>query len=136
LLDIIAPDDDFSAGDFVKEAKNAINEIRKRGKKIIIAGGTWFYIKSLLDEKELPQVGINKELREKLGLKTPDELWEELLKLDPVRAGQIHKNNKDKVIRSIEMCIGLNMPVSQYKREEKEQIKARWFMPKISREEL
>ena len=28
------------------------------------------------------------------------------------------------------------MPVSQYKREEKEQIKARWFMPKISREEL
>ncbi len=136
LLDIIAPDDDFSAGDFVKEAKNAIDEIRKRGKKIIIAGGTWFYIKSLLDEKELPQVGINKELREKLGLKTPDELWEELLKLDPVRAGQIHKNNKDKVIRSIEMCIGLNMPVSQYKREEKEQIKARWFMPKISREEL
>ena len=136
LLDIVTPDCDFSAGDFAKEAQQTIEQIKKEGKNVIVTGGTWFYIKSLLDDKKLPQVGINKKLREELNLKTPDELWEMLYKLDSTRAQQIHKNNKDKVIRSIEMCIGLNMPISEYVREDKEQYGAKWFMPKIEREEL
>lgn len=136
LLDIAKPSEDFSAGDFVKYAKMALEDIKSRGKNVIIAGGTWFYIKSFLDEKELPKVGINKELREELNKKNNDELWQMLNELDPMRASQIHKNNKDKVIRSIEMCKGLNMPVSQYQREEKEPISALWYMPKISRVEL
>ncbi len=136
LLDIITPDCDFSAGDFAKEAQRTIEQIKKEGKNVIVTGGTWFYIKSLLDDKKLPQVGINKKLREELNPKTPDELWDMLYKLDSTRAQQIHKNNKDKVIRSIEMCIGLNMPISEYIREDKEQYDTKWFMPKIEREEL
>lgn len=136
LLDIVTPDCDFSAGDFAKEAQRTIEQIKKEGKNVIVAGGTWFYIKSLLDDKKLPQVGINKKLREELNPKTPDELWDMLYKLDSTRAQQIHKNNKDKVIRSIEMCIGLNMPISEYIREDKEQYDTKWFMPKIEREEL
>ena len=136
LLDIVTPDCDFSAGDFAKEAQRTIEQIKKEGKNVIVTGGTWFYIKSLLDDKKLPQVGINKKLREELNPKTPDELWEMLYKLDSTRAQQIHKNNKDKVIRSIEMCIGLNMPISEYIREDKEQYDTKWFMPKIEREEL
>ena len=136
LLDIVTPDCDFSAGDFAKEAQRTIEQIKKEGKNVIVTGGTWFYIKSLLDDKKLPQVGINKKLREELNPKTPDELWDMLYKLDSTRAQQIHKNNKDKVIRSIEMCIGLNMPISEYIREDKEQYDTKWFMPKIEREEL
>ena len=136
LLDIAEPSEDFSAGDFVKYAKMALEDIKSRGKNVIIAGGTWFYIKSFLDEKELPKVGINKELREELNKKNNDELWQMLNELDPMRASQIHKNNKDKVIRSIEMCKGLNMPISQYQREQKEPLCANWYMPKIEREEL
>ena len=136
LLDIITPDCDFSAGDFAKEAQRTIEQIKKEGKNVIVTGGTWFYIKSLLDDKKLPQVGINKKLREELNPKTPDELWDMLYKLDSTRAQQIHKNNKDKVIRSIEMCIGLNMPISEYVREDKKQYRSKWFMPKIEREEL
>lgn len=136
LLDIVTPDCDFSAGDFAKEAQRTIEQIKKEGKNVIVTGGTWFYIKSLLDDKKLPQVGINKKLREELNPKTPDELWDMLYKLDSTRAQQIHKNNKDKVIRSIEMCIGLNMPISEYVREDKEQYDTKWFMPKIEREEL
>ncbi len=137
LLDIIEPNQDFSAGDFVKYAQIALEDIKKRGKNVIIAGGTWFYIKSFLDEEHLPKIGIDKTLRDKLNKYSPDELWKILFELDPVRANQIHKNNKDKVIRSIEMCKGLNMPISCYKREKKSQnLDAKWFMPKIQREEL
>ena len=137
LLDILEPTLEFSAGDFVKYAQEALDDIKSRGKNVIIAGGTWFYIKSFLDDEHLPKIGINKELREELNKYNPDELWERLNTLDPKRASIVHKNNKDKVIRSIEMCIGLNMPISEYKRERKTQnIKANWFMPKIQREEL
>lgn len=137
LLDILEPTLEFSAGDFVKYAQEALDDIKSRGKNVIIAGGTWFYIKSFLDDEHLPKIGINKELREELNKYNPDELWEKLNTLDPKRASVVHKNNKDKVIRSIEMCIGLNMPISEYKRERKTQnIKANWFMPKIQREEL
>ena len=45
LIDIIEPDTDFSAGDFVTLAKEIINNTEAN---IIISGGTWFYIKSLL----------------------------------------------------------------------------------------
>ena len=137
LLDILEPTLEFSAGDFVNYAQEALDDIKSRGKNVIIAGGTWFYIKSFLDDEHLPKIGINKELREELNKYNPDELWEKLNTLDPKRASVVHKNNKDKVIRSIEMCIGLNMPISEYKRERKTQnIKANWFMPKIQREEL
>ena len=137
LLDIIEPNQDFSAGDFCTFANIAINKIKNKGKNVIIAGGTWFYIKSLLEENELPQVGINKDLREELGKKEEDELWQILFNLDKKRAEQIHKNNKDKVIRSIEMCKALNAPISEYIRPRKENIlKAKWFMPKMEREEI
>lgn len=137
LLNIVSPDEDFSAGDFATFAKNAFNDIKKRGKNVIIAGGTWFYIKSFLDEKELIEVKVDKKLREELAKKSPEEVWQILYELDPKRAEVIHPNNKDKVIRSIEMTKALGAPVSSYIRKEKEEkIEAKWFAPKIEREEL
>lgn len=137
LLDIIEPDSNFSAGDFVNFAKVAVDDIISRKKNVIIAGGTWFYIKSFLEEDKMPNIGINKELRDELNKKSPDEIWQMLYEIDPGRAACIHKNNKDKVIRSIEMCRGLNMPISQYKREKKQTpLHAKWFMTKIDRKAL
>ena len=133
LIDIIDPNQDFSAGDFVSEAKKIIDNTNKN---IIITGGTWFYIKSLLDDKMLPECPINKSLREKLSTLSNQELWEKLNKIDPKRASLIHINNKDKIIRSIEMCKTLNMPISDYIRKDNNIYNANWYMPKITREEL
>ncbi len=133
LIDILSPNQEFSAGDFVNLAKNIINNTDKN---IIISGGSWFYIKSLLDKKMLPPISPNKELRKELENNTNLELWEILNNLDPKRALEIHPNNKDKIIRSIEMCKYLNMPISSYKREDNEAYSANWYMPNISRENL
>lgn len=136
LIDILEPTVDFSAGDFTTLAKEKIEEIQSKGKNVIICGGTWFYIKSLLDEKTLPECPINKDLREELAKLTNSELWEKLNSLDNIRASLIHPNNKDKIIRSIEMCIALGEPISQYKRKDNEKYVAKWFMPQIDRETL
>ncbi len=133
LIDIVEPSEDFSAGDFVKRAE----EIIKNSKKpIIISGGTWFYIKSLLDEEKLPACEINPEFRKSLENMDSNILWEKLNVLDSKRASLIHQNNKDKIIRSIELCTFLNMPISQYKRETNQKYESFWFMPKIERAEL
>ena len=136
LIDIITPNQDFSAGDFSNCAKEKIDEIFSKEKNVIISGGTWFYIKSLLDKKALPECPINHQLREELSGLDNQVLWEKLKGLDEKRANLIHPNNKDKVIRSIEMCIELNQPISEYKRADNEIYEANWYMPDLTREEL
>lgn len=133
LIDIKNPTEDFSAGDFVELSQGIINSTEKN---IIICGGTWFYIKALLGDLALPKSSKNKELRDELEKLETSELWEKLNKIDPKRASEIHFNNKDKIIRSIEMCEALNMPISQYKREENKKYDAIWFMPELDRKTL
>lgn len=136
LIDIIEPIKEFSAGDFSKLAKEKIEEIQSKNKNVIICGGTWFYIKSLLDEKTLPECPINQELREELAKLDTKTLWEKLNSLDNIRANLIHPNNKDKIIRSIEMCTALGEPISSYKRQDNEIYEAQWYMPSWDREIL
>lgn len=136
LIDIIEPIKEFSAGDFSKLAKEKIKEIQAKNKNVIICGGTWFYIKSLLDEKTLPECPINQKLREELTKLDTKTLWEKLNSLDSTRANLIHPNNKDKIIRSIEMCIALGEPISSYKRQDNEIYEAQWYMPSWDREIL
>ncbi len=136
LIDIIDANKTFSAGDFVFYAQKAIDKIEKKGKRVIISGGTWFYIKALLDEKQMPQISANKKLRKELEKYSAAELYKMLHELDPKRASEIEKNNVEKVIRSIEMCKAINAPISEFKREENKKYEAKWFMPDISRDEV
>ena len=134
LIDIIDANDEFSAGDFVKLAQEIIE--KDSNDYIIISGGTWFYIKSLLDNEALITCSKNNELRQELNKLDKQTLWNKLNELDSKRAQIVHPNNKDKVIRSIEMCMFLNKPVSEQKRTENINYDAIWFAPEITREEL
>ena len=136
LIDIIEPKENFSAGDFVELSHKIIEDIFSRNKNVIISGGTWFYIKSLLDKKALPECPINPKLRLELSKFDNEALWNKLNSIDPKRASQIHQNNRDKVIRSIEMCYELNFPISEYERKDNFNYSSLWYMPDISREEL
>lgn len=136
LIDILEPTREFSAGDFTFLAKKIIEEEFKKNKPVIITGGTWFYIKSLLDFECLPECSIDKKLREELEKLTNEELYQKLIELDNLRAQKIHINNRDKIIRSIEMCLSLGQPISSYKRKENEKYDASWFMVDINRDEL
>ena len=133
LIDIMEPVNEFSAGDFVKEADKILNNIECN---IVISGGTWFYIKSLLDDKELPECPRDFKKREELEALDNQTLWDRLNALDSKRACSIHPNNKDKIIRSIELCEYLGSPISEYKRKENKKYEAKWFMPEIDRDEL
>ena len=137
LIDIKTVDEGvYSAGDFVKDAKEIIKKLRENKKNIIIQGGTWFYIKSLLADKSLIEFGQDKTLREKLNKLSNDELYEILKSKDEKRADTVHKNNRDKVIRSIELIELTGKKLSEYERKENEKYDSIWFMKDITREDL
>ena len=103
LTDIIDPDKNYSAADFVKDADLAIENIIGRGKLPVITGGTGLYIKALLyGIDEMPPTDEN--LRKELGLKTPQEQYEQLLKLDPESAEK-NKKNPQRLLRALEVNI-------------------------------
>lgn len=133
LIDVVNPNQTFSAGDFADYAEKIIDEVQEN---IIISGGTWFYIKSLLDNEALPECDSDFEKRSELEKLDNQTLWDKLRKLDFKRASQIHPNNKDKVIRSIEMCEALGEPISSYKRKENKKYDVIWFMPEWQRDVL
>jgi tRNA dimethylallyltransferase len=104
MLDVVSPKTNFSAAQFKKYAEKIIRDILKRGKLPIICGGTGFWIKALVDDVIYPEVKPDRELREKLGKNSVEELFAMLKKLDPVRAENIDAKNPVRLIRAIEIC--------------------------------
>lgn len=109
LIDVRAIDENYSAADFQKAARSAIQDISRRGKLPIVVGGTGLYIQSLLWDYQLGSEGESQDtgVREKyedFAVKRGNQaLWEKLRKMDPLAAEKIHYNNRRKVIRAIEV---------------------------------
>lgn len=104
ILDVADPNDDFNVSHFKKLAEKKIKEILQRKKVPIICGGTGFWIKSIVDNVQLPEVKPDQKLRNTLSNKPTEELFAMLRKLDPERAENIDAKNKVRLIRAIEIC--------------------------------
>lgn len=97
--DIINPNKEFSAGDFVDFANNIKNDYG------IICGGTGLYISALMGKTSLNKTPKNVELREKLNTNSAEELVQKLEKLgyNTKNLNNSEKNNKQRLIRKIEI---------------------------------
>ncbi len=115
LLDLVRPDEVFTAGDYRREAWRVINEVRERGKLPIIVGGTGFYLRALLlglfegAPRSNALRARLKGLAERRGRETLHRL---LKRLDPETARRIHSRDTQKVIRAIEICLVARQPMS------------------------
>lgn len=137
MIDIAEPEFDYSVANYVDDATEAIEEILKKGKIPIIAGGTGLYFKALLEGWNLPRVEPNKELREKLEQFSIEELMNNLEKLDKKTFEKMSKEpKKRKIIRAIEVCEALNEPMSNYENTKEPPYKVEWIGINMSREEL
>lgn len=113
LLDVADPNDEFNISHFKKLAEKKIEDILKREKIPIICGGTGFWIQSIVDNVQLPEVKPDKVLRSKLRNKPTEELFAILKELDPDRSENIDAKNKVRLIRAIEICKTLGKVPSQ-----------------------
>lgn len=74
LIDIVVPGTKYNVYEYQKDFLKAYNDIRKRGKKVIVCGGTGLYLESILRSYRLSPVPQNEELRNRLKNKTLEEL--------------------------------------------------------------
>ena len=126
LIDIVNVTDEYTAADFCDAASYIINDIIRRGKMPILAGGTGLYFRILLQDFDLPRVAPDKKLREELEQKTSTELYDMLLSLDYDAAQKIHFNNKVKIIRALEVCKTLGIPMSRARKKKESKYQTLW----------
>ena len=103
LIDIVQPNDIYTAAQFKNDATKAIDEIRSRGHLPIIAGGTFFYLDVLRGKMQAAPVEPNEELRTHLETLSSEQLFSLLQEKDPTRAETIDKDNRRRLIRSLEI---------------------------------
>ena len=136
LIDIVEPEVDYTAGDYARDAKKAIEDVLSRGKTPIVAGGTGLYFRVLLEHYDLPQVETNYELRAELEQKSKDELIEDLKKLDIEAYNNLIKDNsKRRIIRIIELIKTLKKPLTEIEKQKEPEYDVEWIMPELKSRE-
>lgn len=121
LVEFLDASEPFSVAQFTQLAKQKAFEISQRGKLPIIAGGTGLFIDSLVNNITFSDVGVDEELRKSLEEKSNDELYSMLLEADESAARDIHKNNRKRVIRALELHFGGTSKTKQNEDSKKEE---------------
>ncbi len=126
LIDLVEPDHLFTAGDYGRLGRKVLEEIIRRNRLPIIAGGTGLYLKALLEGLfEGPQ--RSEKLRERFhnlaALKGPAHLHRLLKKVDPTSALRISPQDQPKLIRAIEVFFLTARPLSQHLRGGRDPLK-------------
>jgi tRNA dimethylallyltransferase len=116
LLDCVESNAYMTAGEYARQARRVLGEIRQRKHLPIITGGTGLYLRALL-EGLFPGPQRSEELRERLRERAQERgvehLHRVLQRLDATAAQRIHANDVPKVIRAIEVCLASRQPMSQ-----------------------
>jgi tRNA dimethylallyltransferase len=123
LLDVVAPDAFYTAGDYARAARTAIAAIAGRGRLPIVSGGTGLYLRALLQGlSPSPQrsAALRDRLLRKAETKGPGALHRILQRLDPASAARIHANDVRKVIRAIEVRLASSRPMAEIWKEGRE----------------
>ncbi|RVU54148.1 tRNA (adenosine(37)-N6)-dimethylallyltransferase MiaA [Anaerosphaera multitolerans] len=122
LIDIVDPDEDFTVSDFQKKSKDLIMEISKKKKLPFIVGGTGLYINSIIYNLNFQEVTKDEEYRKYLEAlyeeKGLNYLYHKLYDLDPTLAITMDKNNKNRIIRALEILkFGDKKETSKFREE-------------------
>lgn len=125
MIDVVAPDADFSCADYVALASAAIDDCAARGVLPIVCGGTGLYLDALLRGADLAEEAVADEsLREELAAFAAREgneaLHRRLCEVDPESAAATHPNNVKRVIRALEIYRTTGIPKSELDRRSRE----------------
>ncbi|HLC75939.1 MAG TPA: tRNA (adenosine(37)-N6)-dimethylallyltransferase MiaA [Candidatus Peribacterales bacterium] len=115
LIGILDPKDEATIGTYQESACAIIDDILVRGKVPLLVGGSMLYISAITDALTLAPAGdpaIRKRLEAAYEADDGEALYKRLQTVDPDAAAGTHRNNKHRIIRSLEIYEMLNMPKS------------------------
>ena len=120
LIDILDPDEVYSAGEFARRARAAIEEIRGRGRLPLVVGGSGLYLRALLEGiSPLPPKDpqTRHHLDERLAEEGLPALARQLAELDPDAAERLSATDSQRVLRALEVALSTGKPLSEWQRE-------------------
>ncbi len=116
LIDVVDPDEPYTAADFARDAAAAIHDIASRGRVPLVVGGTTLYVRALLHGL-CPAPPGDEAIRRQLAERARDEGWPalhaELRQLDPDAAARIHPNDRIRIERALEVVLSTGAPITR-----------------------
>jgi tRNA dimethylallyltransferase len=119
VIDAVNPDEEFNVAMFCQLATASVTDIRSRGRNIIVCGGTGLYIKALTRGLF---VGPAQDMRVREGLRAEIEahglgaLYARLEQIDPAATSWIHPNDRQRIIRALEVYELTGKPMSEWQK--------------------
>ena len=120
LIDIRNPDEGYSAGDFVRDARAEMDAIFAAGRIPLLVGGTMMYFRALTGGiADLP--AADEQIRAAIDADAADLGWpalhERLRDIDPEAAERINPNDSQRIQRALEVFIASGMPLSKWQQQ-------------------
>jgi tRNA dimethylallyltransferase len=131
MLDLRDPGEDFSAGDYQRLAREALNEIRSRGNLPFIVGGTGFYLKTLIEglfEGPARSDELRAKMRKIIDRRGAKTLHRALRRVDPESANRISEADSERIIRAYEVHLVSGKPISWWQEQPRDTLTGyRWL---------
>ena len=117
LIDIRNPEQPYSAGDFVQDARREMDAIIRSGHVPLLVGGTMMYFRALTEGiADLP--AADPDIRASIDEEAAESGWpamhEKLRHIDPIAAARIKPNDKQRIQRALEVYLASGTPLSEW----------------------
>ena len=120
VIDVVNPDEEFNAAMYRRLANDAIDRLHRAGKTAVLCGGTGLYLKTLT-QGLFAGPGQDRELRRSLEEEIKDKglpvLYAQLVAIDQSVSATIHPNDRQRIIRALEVYQITGKPLSAWQRE-------------------
>lgn len=120
MIDRVEPNRRYSAADYARDALQIMKRLKSEGKVFFVVGGSGFYLRALF-KPFFDAPAYNPQLRSRLSTVPTAELYQRLVKLDPERAKQLHPNDRQRVIRALEVYELTGRRFSELVKEQKKE---------------
>ena len=120
LIDVVNPDQEFNAAMFRHLASEVVHQIDERKRNAIVCGGTGLYLKALtrgLFEGPAQDPEIRRSLEKEIAASGLNSLYRRLAEIDPTVTSTIHRNDRLRTIRAMEVYQLTGKPISQWQNE-------------------
>jgi tRNA dimethylallyltransferase len=120
LFDLVEPDQYYSAGVYMEDARRVCRTISEKGKTPVVVGGTGLYLRALLEgvfEGPGRDEALRKRLRKIVNRKSSKTLFEILRRKDPEAASRIQPTDSIRIIRALEVKLLSGRPISSLQKE-------------------
>ncbi|QYM80032.1 tRNA (adenosine(37)-N6)-dimethylallyltransferase MiaA [Horticoccus luteus] len=112
LIDVCEVAEQMNVSRYVTLARAAVEEIERRGKRVLVTGGSGFYLKAFFSAVN-DDVAVPSEIRERVATMTEAEAQDALRRLNPAGLGGLDVANPRRVARALERCLATGRTVAE-----------------------